>query len=388
MKNVLGEIATMHAGYEINLYHPDIMPQVVNLLHYHWGNNHDNLSYFTWKYIDNPFTESPLGVVALHKGEVVGFRGYFATKWQIREKDYKLTVLCPGDTCVHPDYRMKGLSVAMGNMAIKEYESKYKIFLNLSAGKNSVPGYFKMGFVPLSDKTYLTRLTNPLRMLRPDNFVPLLDRTYLKSLHRLIRKYILESKTRPELCEKKIMFGESDDIVVADSPRPGEMHSVISSQYCDGRRISLLQDERFFRWRFNNKRNKYIFYYCRKNNITTGYVVMRVSKYNRVGYIIDYAENDTVALKNILQYVIQAKHFDILSILNCSLNNNFLQILKDLHFKKNSLRQKGKRIIKGVWPLLVRPVKKECFEGDWFIEGLDIRKIENWEIKEICSDAD
>jgi GNAT superfamily N-acetyltransferase len=378
----------MHAGYEINLYQPALMHQVVDLLHYHWGNNHDNnLSYFKWKYVDNPFTDSPLGIVALHKGEVVGFRGYFATRWQIREKDYKITVLCPGDTCVHPDHRMKGLSVTMGNMAMKEYESKYKIFLNLSAWKNSVPGYLKMGFVPLSDKTYLTRLTNPLGMLFPVKLVSLLDRTHLKSLYRLIKKYLLESKTKSELCEKKITFGEFYNIVVADSPRAEEMYSVISKQDCDGRKISLLQDERFFRWRFNNKRNKYVFYYSRKNNITTGYIVMRISKNNRFGYIVDYAENDSAALKNILQYIIKAKHFDILLIFNCSLSDSILQILKGLRFKKKSLLQIGKKIVKGVWPLLVRPVKKKYFEGDWFIEGLDVRKIENWEIKEICSDG-
>lgn len=36
--------------------------------------------------------------------------------------------------------------------------------------------------------------------------------------------------------------------------------------------------------------------------------------------------------------------------------------------------------------MLIRPVKKKCREADWFIEGIDIRKIGNWHIKEISSD--
>jgi len=34
----------------------------------------------------------------------------------------------------------------------------------------------------------------------------------------------------------------------------------------------------------------------------------------------------------------------------------------------------------------VRPVKKTVKEEDWFIEGIDIRNINNWEINGICSD--
>jgi len=81
-----------------------------------------------WKYDDNPYTESPLGIMALYKGKVVGFRGYFATRFQIKGKNDKIISLCPGDTCVHPDHRRKGLSVAMGNRASEEYSGKYLFF--------------------------------------------------------------------------------------------------------------------------------------------------------------------------------------------------------------------------------------------------------------------
>ncbi len=67
-------------GYDIKLYRSDLMSQVVNLLQHLWGDDTGgNLPYFKWKYIDNPYTEHPPGIVALYKGNVIAFRGYFAT---------------------------------------------------------------------------------------------------------------------------------------------------------------------------------------------------------------------------------------------------------------------------------------------------------------------
>ena len=81
----------LQSGYEIKLYQADLMSQVVNLLPYLWGENHgQNLSYFKWKYHENPFTDNPLGIVTLYKGKVVGFRGYFSTKWKVRGKDHDI----------------------------------------------------------------------------------------------------------------------------------------------------------------------------------------------------------------------------------------------------------------------------------------------------------
>ena len=63
-----------YARYEISVYRPDFMSQVVNILCDLWGDDYDrNLSYFQWKYVENPSVEKPLGIVDLHKQKVVGF---------------------------------------------------------------------------------------------------------------------------------------------------------------------------------------------------------------------------------------------------------------------------------------------------------------------------
>ena len=90
------------AGYEIIPFRSDLMLHVVKLLGYHWGDNiDDNLSLFKWKYLDNINAEHPLGIVALCNGDVVGFRGYFATRFQIYGENDNLIpnrYLNPGST--------------------------------------------------------------------------------------------------------------------------------------------------------------------------------------------------------------------------------------------------------------------------------------------------
>ena len=137
----------------------------------------------------------------------------------------------------------------MGNMAMEEYAHRYKLFLNFSSTRNSLPGYLKMGFVPLVPKTYLTRCTG-LGLL----------------------KLIWREKTRSGWQGERIALGEFDDIVVSDRPRPEDMRAVISSEDPNPHKTTLWQDEEFFRWRFLNHKATYVFYYHRKNNVTTGFV--------------------------------------------------------------------------------------------------------------------
>jgi hypothetical protein len=355
----------LQAGYEIKLYHPEYLHQVIKVLSYLWGeNNKQNLSYFQWKYHDNPYTDDPLGVVCLYEGDVIGFRGYFATKWHIQDKHNDLYVLCPGDTCVHPDHRLKKLSLIMGNRAMQEYEDKYKLFLNFSSTKRSVRGYLKMGFLPLIDKAYINR----------DNIL-------------LIMSYIMSVNKNVELHEGKITFGEFDEIVVTDSPKPYEMAAIVDRNEYTLNKITLSQDEKFFNWRYGNCTGKYIFYFYRRDNIITGYVVIKVSENNKRGFIVDFSADETTAVEKILGYVIKMKHYDIISIINYSLNDSISGLINKLQFKENSLTRRMEKRGIGEWPLFVRPVKHDYSEKDFIIENLDTRNIKNWSLKEICSDG-
>ena len=78
--------------------------------------------------------------------------------------------------------------------------------------------------------------------------------------------------------------------------------------------------------------------------------------------------------------------FDVLSIYHFSLTDILKLKMQNLGFKKVSLFRIIERRVHGELPLLIRPVKRKYSESDFFVEGVDLRKIENWHIKGICSD--
>ena len=346
--------------YKIVPYTPDLLLEVVDLLKYLLGNNFDsNLAYFKWKHHDNPYLKDPLGIVALYNKEIVGFRGYFATKWCFDNKEQ--LILCPGDTCVHPDHQRKGLSLAMGYEAMREYTSGYRIFLNLSSNIKSSPGYLKMGFVPLAPKRYFQIFKK-------------------RSLINGIR-FIMGSKKKSDLTHEAIPLGKFDDIIISRTPESNEMNEVIVNQDCV--KIRLLQDQDFFRWRFKNVRKEYIFYYYKPLDSITGYLVVEVSGDRiRNGNILDYGESDGKAIEKILKYIISSEHFQALTIQNFWANDSLIRIFQRLGFNQHSAQH-----VSSEPPFLIRPVKEKFNEEDWVIEGMDIRDANNWEIKPICSDA-
>jgi hypothetical protein len=145
---------------------------------------------------------------------------------------------------------MKRLSVQMGRASMKEFHPTYRVLLNMTATAPSVPGYLRMGFVPLQVKSRLTRT----------------------SLWRLARA-LFRSRGSPL---GSVEFGEFDDIAVLPNPLLKEMGRVAMDPSSSETRLIPLQDERFFRWYFRAPRDNHVFYYALEDRRVTGYVVLRL----------------------------------------------------------------------------------------------------------------
>ena len=305
--------------YKIICYHDDFLNTTMDTIEYLSGNQYEsNEAYLKWKYFDNPYTKHPLCIIALYNDKVVGFRGYMATKWQV--KDLEVDILCAGDTVVHPDHRRKGLSIAMGEKANDEYKS-YMAFLNFSGGQTSIPGYLKLGFVPLVDKRYM-------------------------------------------FMDQQSIDGRFDNIGCSY-----DLETMPESVY--GNKISIKKDNTFFNWRFNNNRVKYKVYYHKQNGVITDYIITSIDENITNAIIVDYSENDIDVVENILRYIINENYNSFVSIKSFSLTDSFSNIVDKLGFQ---FRERSV-----LFPILVRA-------QDWFINGLDIRKSDSWELRGICSD--
>jgi GNAT superfamily N-acetyltransferase len=358
--------------YQIERFNDDQAPEVVTLLCDHlWHQGFDeNLSHFIWKYKNNPSAEQSLGMVATYRGTIVGFRGYFATDWTLGNAGRRTSVLMPGDTVVHPEHRRKGLSVAMGRQAMQHLTERYRVLLNTTAGKNSIPGYLRLGFVPLHTKAYYRRSS-------------LL--TDIKIAGRILSAKGKDAGATSS-GKAKIRLGTFGHIEVAQAARPQEMARIASRGNEKLPHIALLQNEAFYRWRYANPKGRYVFFFHRSNDTISAYLVMSMSGDARQGFIVDTAEEIDGQIGALLDHIVDMAAFDEVNILNLSVDAALWESLRTRGFTRWGLHRTVKKLVFGERPLLVRPVRPDFDEDDWFLDGLDIRKISNWRFKQICQD--
>jgi GNAT superfamily N-acetyltransferase len=377
------------SGYEIRPYSSELLPQVAELMQFLWGGVYEtNVTYFQWKHVDNPYVDHPLAIVALKNGKLAGFRAYFATKWLAGSEGSEFILLLPGDTCVHPDHRRQGLSVSMGNRATQEFENKFKIYLNTSCSAGALPGYKKLGFHSLMSKAILT-IDKKGKSYK--DFIPRKIKNYLRksgAMGTARIKFKTEKNGDPKGNKLDKILGGFGDILVSEKPNPEEMTRVISRQKTKSANIRLFQDEAFFRWRFQNNKKKYLFYFYQPFAEIQGYIVLGLNANYKQAMILDFAGVEGETLEELLDFIIRSKWYDRLSIYNFGMNENLRRALTGLGIQQQNWEKEIKTHEKEAIPLLVRPVKAHPSEQDWLIHSIDIRQMENWDIKPISCDGE
>lgn len=355
--------------YEIKFYRPEYILEISDVQKYLYGLDRDtNVKYFRWKYEENPFSDGPLGVVAIYEGRFVGFRGFFASKWCIGDSEDTIVMLSSSDVCVHPEHRRKGLFKAMTRLFVNKYsESDYSGYINLSSNQYSIPCDMKMGWVNIATRKELR----------------------LCGLAGLI-KYMLTQKAGFKLKGFDLKFGRFGKVEVTDKPNFEAMKSVFKKQIEGSCKITLLRDVNFFKWQFRNNLKKYIFCYFWEGESVTGYIVLAICRYspentNKAG-IIDFAQAQEDALDKIIEHIVNEKRTNIFDVWDYGTEESLVSDFRNHKFSSDNLTLKVQQRLRGKRYLLVRPMKKDYNEKDCLIHSLDIRNPNNWDIKEICSD--
>jgi hypothetical protein len=357
------------SGYEIAHYRPEHESQVVGLLAGLWkGDSDTRARQFRWKYVENPGGDQPLGIVALRGGEVAGFRGYFANRYVIGQHGDSVNILHPGDTCVAPQHQNRGLSVAMGNLALHYDPTRYRLFMNMTCSRNSLPGYMKLGFQPLAQKT---------RLLRPGS-------SLLSGF--VNRKAEIYWPRVPSAVE----FGRFGNVVVANSPRPGDMAAILAEQKQDLPALRLLQDEEFFAWRYRNPAGRYVFYFLMDGERVRAFIVAGMAANSLTAEIVDYGEPDARRYRELLRFIHDSRHFAALSVYQYGVDESLGKALADSGF--STTHPVLRPFVKSpahprALPLLIRPIRKSFSDDDFLVRGIDMRKIDSWRLKPICSDG-
>lgn len=361
------------AGYEIAHFHAGHLEGALTVLAGLWPYERGlSARLFRWRHLENPYVDAPPGVVALHRGRVVGFRGYFAHAYSPGPGARDIVVLHPCDTVVDPAHRNQGLSVAMGRLASEFDPARYRLFMNLTSSSNSRPGYAALGFTSLAPRVvHLRRGFNP---------------------HVWLTQVWSGRPAKPDrrLGTSRVRHGRFGDILVAGEARPAEMAAILAAEPADGPALRLRQDEAFFAWRYLNPVSRYAFYYRMEGDVARAFAVFGISANGRCGSLLDYGEARSGGLGEVLRHACTSRDFVALSALGYGLNARALGLLRELGFAPvHTLKTLFKRgsVEALAPPILIRPIPTAFDESVFHIGALDMRHIADWRLKPICSDA-
>ena len=358
-----------YSSYEIKDYTPTHIEEVSAVQEYLYGISKDiTIKYFQWKYEQNPhsITKEPLGKIAAYKGKIIGFRGFFPTKWYIGKKN--VFMLSSSDVCVHPEHRRKGLFRVMTEEAIKDYyDYGYNFYLNLSSNQFSTPGDIKMGWKKLATR----------QIFRRCNLLSLL-------------KYCFVVKGKINLNCFKINLGHRKNIEVSDNPKPEEIHKLHVQQNRNGQGVFFSRDIEFIKWKYKNNLRKYLFFYYNESEILKGYIVISsrryTPKFTNKAEIIDFAWSDISTFESLLKYIVGQFPSNIFDLWNYNMNSELLSIFNRQNFSENNYTIKKQRLYQGDRYCLVRPASPDYTENDWFVGNRDMRILKNWQVGEISAD--
>jgi GNAT superfamily N-acetyltransferase len=117
---------------------------------------------FRWKHLENPFGRSML-FVGEASGRIIGLRAFMW--WRFEAGDQTITAVRAVDTATHPDFRGRGVFSELTRAALDEARANADMVFN-TPNEKSLPGYLKMGWVPVGRVPIAVRLRRPIAFLR------------------------------------------------------------------------------------------------------------------------------------------------------------------------------------------------------------------------------
>lgn len=341
----------------IKEYSKEDKNSIINLLGYllHGSNERERIELFNWRYEENPYKKKDLIFLAYSGSVLVGFRAYLVQYFFILDK--KLTVISPADTIVHPDYRRRGIISMLNKQSLDLINSEYpsdSILLNTTTSKNAMPTYLKYKWQPCSNK----------------NKVYGYRFSILNILKSLLKK---DSKA-----EKAHNISFSKAGFVFEVSRQINNSKIIDfvSINRDKSKFTNIRDASFYDWRYSYESDKYLLILCYLNKTVVGYVILKeLSNYEHS--VEEFLAVDSKVLRLMFKTIQRKLEIPILrTIIFADEDNKRMKscgffIESKLYLKIFKRRR---------FPVLVRPTKPNISDVDFFVEGFDIRDIENWQL--------
>jgi hypothetical protein len=383
----MDEIKYMIFTYE-KQYHNELLVLLADL----WGKDiHLNNSYFEWKYLKNPYDQSPLIYMALAGNKLVGVRSFCVTHWQAGNPGTTFLSLADADTVIDQDYRRKGLFSLVNQYSLEALiSSQYKTIITLSANRGSAAAVLKMGWKNVGFIQTAYYLPSS-QQTQGDFFSRILQKS---AVHRFLNKHlrqitypqtVVEGTTFEKLDQSstKIRSQLNQPIFVLQEPQPEAMAELVERVVDDGR-IRQVRDNAFFQWRYKNPRSKYRFLYWGNVDKIDGYIVLRSRINERDGnvMIVDWETENLDIFKNLLNASIKLGQFRYLSTWSESLSHEKKKMLKERGFSISTYVGEEDR---DNFPPII--LVNKIADNNWKINNCNILDVSNWDLRPIYADG-
>lgn len=380
----------MNQKYEILRYRPEHRDQVIELQKHLWSSDsRRNSAYFAWKYEQNPFLNEILVYLAFLRGEIVGMRGLFGSKWEAGLPRQESLMFCADDLVISPEHRNRGLFTQMMNAALAELAATREGYaLTLSGGLTTVLGSLTMGW-----KTIGTMQPVGLESKSPGKLQRLgaSINTSIKKIPFFWR--FAESHWIPAFAKEE-RFGQLDanarrsprgegSVWIEREAKPEAMAGLVAALHYDGR-IRHVRDARYFAWRFRNPLHEYRFLYAGSSRLT-GYLVLRRSLsdlHDRVRvHISDWEATEVNVAAALLRAAVSWGQFSRLATWTATLSNESRRILSQAGFVPFDVNLTAR----GCPCVLVRPLRPEKSEAGWTFAEKKLLDLSNWSLRMLYS---
>jgi GNAT superfamily N-acetyltransferase len=345
--------------YEIVEYRPEFREQILQVQRHLWGPDVDvNSAYFKWKYDENPYLDTTLIYVALCKEKVVGMRGFYGAKWEVRDSSQTAFVLCAGDLVVDPEHRRRGLFRRIMAMALHDLATRgYLYVFSLSASVITKVGSLTMGWRPVGS-------------LKPMDW-------------NLRGRVSSADRARPfDELERTARDGKSN-VIVGHAPRPEPMAELVERIGYQGK-IRHVRDSEYLAWRFRNPLSSYRFLFWGGSRLE-GYLVLQTRIYTDKLWvnIVDWEFVDDRVGAELLRAAVDWGGFDKITIWSATLSESAKATLKSNRFDLwNEVEY-----FASIPTVLVKRVQDQVKNAEWTLNDMRLLDIGSWDLRMAYSDG-
>lgn len=378
----------MIGDYEIVRYDSAQRSQVIQLQTALWSNSLVlNAAYFHWKYETNPYVDEPIIYLAMHRGAVVGMRGFSGLALETGEPGRACRGLYADDAVVAPAHRGHGVMALIMRFAIADLAAQgHDSLFNLSAGPATLKLSLQMGWCsagwmrPMRRKSLQTRLRRKIRWLVGKVQWP------IRSRNGQSKGGVAPSSTSLEdLDEFRIGLATRrfPQITVTSTARCTEM-AILVQQIAATGKLRHARDATYFRWRFANPLSRYRFLYWDEGGLD-GYLVLHEYTSDRVDRelvnIVDWEARTPAMQAALLEVASALTRRRVLTSWSAGLPRTTVDLLRSHGFRAD--REPLDDL--AVPSLIVRPLRAEPAADVFKILGLDALNLANWELRMLFS---